>query len=66
MLRADIGVADLSLLFEQLQAVEVGDGERSRELRRRHLALLLDALRARWRRAAPGPAPAGRSWWRRY
>jgi AcrR family transcriptional regulator len=56
-LRDDVGVADLSLLFEQLQAIEVGDGERNRELRRRYLALLLHALHAHGAEPLPGPAP---------
>ncbi len=56
-LRADVGVADLTLLFEQLQAVQVGDGERSRELRRRYLALLLEALHAPGAEPLPGPPP---------
>lgn len=56
-LRGEIGVADLSLLFEQLQSIEVGDPERTRELRRRYLKLLLDALRAPDAEPLPGPAP---------
>jgi len=56
-LRDDVGVADVSLLFEQLQGIDVGDGDRSRELRRRYLALLLDALRAPGADPLPGPAP---------
>ena len=57
-LREDIGVADLSLLFEQLQSIEVGDADRSRELRRRYLALLLDALRSPGAQPLPGPPPS--------
>ena len=57
VLRRDVGVADLSLLFEQLQAIEVADADRSRELRRRHLALLLDALRRADADPLPGPPP---------
>jgi hypothetical protein len=44
-LRPDLEVDDLSLLFEQLATVRIGDEERTRQLRRRYLALLLDALR---------------------
>jgi AcrR family transcriptional regulator len=57
-LREDVEVADLSLLFEALQGIEVADPERSRELRRRYLALLLDALRDASAEALPGPAPS--------
>jgi hypothetical protein len=65
-LRADVGVADLSLLFEQLQSVDVGDPERSAQLRRRHLALLLDALRMPDAPPLPGPAPTWAEIRRRY
>ena len=56
-LRADIGVADLSLLFEQLAAVRVDDRRRTGELRRRYLALLLEGLRAPAGAPLPGPPP---------
>jgi hypothetical protein len=39
-LRPDIAVGDLSLLFEQLQAVQVGDPHRTGQLRHRYLSLL--------------------------
>jgi AcrR family transcriptional regulator len=58
VLRLDVEVADLSLLFELLQGVEVADAERSRELRRRYLALLLDALRMPGAEPLPGPGPS--------
>ncbi|HWE63765.1 MAG TPA: helix-turn-helix domain-containing protein [Chloroflexota bacterium] len=57
-LRADIEVGDLSLLFEQLQAVQVGDERRTSRLRHRYLTLLLDALHAASASPLPGPAPA--------
>ena len=57
-LREDVEVTDLSLLFEQLQGVDVADDDRSRELRLRYLALLLDALRMPQADPLPGPAPA--------
>jgi AcrR family transcriptional regulator len=56
-IRPDIEVDDLSMLFEQLAAVRVGDEARTRRLRRRYLALLLDALRARSGPPLPGPPP---------
>ena len=49
--RGDLQVDDLPMLFEQLASLRVGDRERTRALRRRYLALLLEALRA------PGAAP---------
>jgi AcrR family transcriptional regulator len=57
-LREDVEVTDLSLLFEQLQGVEVADDARSRELRLRYLALLLDALRMPDTEPLPGPPPS--------
>ncbi len=58
VLRADVEVNDLSLIFEQLAAVRLGDEKRSGRLRQRYLALLLEALRARSDNGAlPGPAP---------
>jgi AcrR family transcriptional regulator len=56
-LRAEIAVGDLALLFEQLQAVRVGNEQRTRQLRHRYLTLLLDALHAT---AAPLPGPPPR------
>lgn len=49
-LRPDVSSADLPMLLEQLTAVRVDDPARTVELRRRYLALHLDALR-------PGGAP---------
>jgi AcrR family transcriptional regulator len=56
-LRPEIEVGDLSLLFEQLQAIRVGDEARTSQLRQRYLALILDGLHAA---AAPLPGPAPR------
>jgi AcrR family transcriptional regulator len=56
-LRADIEVADLSMLFEQLAAIEVDDPVRTRELRYRYLALYLEALHDTTATPLPGPAP---------
>jgi hypothetical protein len=54
-LRTDIEVGDISLLFEQLQAVQVGDPQRTSQPRHRYLTLLLDALHSA--SAAPLPSP---------
>ncbi len=56
-LRDDIGVADLSLLFEQLQSVAIVDDYRSAQLRRRYLTLLLDSLQNAQAPPLPGPPP---------
>jgi hypothetical protein len=53
----DLTVDDLSFLFEQLAAVRVGDEDWTRQLRRRYLALLLDALHTPSTTPLPGPAP---------
>src|SRR5215217_1375922 len=45
-LRADITQEDVNLLFEQLRGVRLGDDERTADLQRRYLALMLQALRA--------------------
>ncbi|MBC9821339.1 TetR/AcrR family transcriptional regulator [Terrabacter sp. MAHUQ-38] len=45
-LRSDVGSADVPMLLEQLTAVRVDDHARTRELRRRYLALHLDGLRS--------------------
>jgi AcrR family transcriptional regulator len=58
-IRPDADVNDLGLIFEQLSSIQLGDRERTHELRRRYLALALDALRARPHDPLPGPAPSG-------
>ena len=64
--RADITGSDLSLLFEQLQALHVGDEQRTQQLRHRALALLLDALHATPAEPLPGPPPSWDELGRRY
>ncbi len=56
-LHPDLEVGDLSLLFEQLAAVRLADPARTAQLRRRYLALLLDALLAPAASPLPGPPP---------
>lgn len=60
VLRPDLVVGDLSLLFEQLAAVRLNDRDRTDQLRHRYLALLLDALRMPSAAPLPGPAPEWR------
>ena len=57
-IRIDVEVDDIALLLEQLAAVRVGDGERTRQLRHRYLVLLLDALHAPSGTPLPGPPPS--------
>jgi AcrR family transcriptional regulator len=56
-LRPDLAVDDLGLLLQQLAAVRVTDPARTAALRRRYLALMLDALRTPTPSPLPGPAP---------
>jgi AcrR family transcriptional regulator len=56
-LREEIEVGDLALIFEALQALQVGVPARAGALRHRYLALLLDALRTPGA-PLPGPAPS--------
>jgi AcrR family transcriptional regulator len=57
-IRPDVEAVDIALLFEQLAAVRVADEERTRQLRRRYLALVLDAIHASSGSPLPGPAPS--------
>ncbi|WP_336206567.1 TetR/AcrR family transcriptional regulator [Nonomuraea sp. LPB2021202275-12-8] len=58
VLRPDVTPADIALLFEQLASIKLGDAERTRQLRHRFLAMMLDSLRQPpAHRPLPGPAP---------
>ncbi|GAA2616970.1 TetR/AcrR family transcriptional regulator [Paractinoplanes durhamensis] len=62
-MRAGATAADITMLLEMCAAVRVPDTERTRELRRRYVTVLLDGLRAGGE--LPGPAPAvGELTWR--
>jgi AcrR family transcriptional regulator len=56
-IRGDLVVNDVGLLLEQVAALRIGDDERTHELRRRYLGLLLDAVRAPSDDPLPGPPP---------
>jgi AcrR family transcriptional regulator len=56
-IRSDIEVGDITLLLEQLAAVGVADEKRTRQLRHRYLALVLDALHTSSGTQLPGPPP---------
>ncbi len=56
-LRPDVEIGDIGWLFVPLQAIETGDPIRNRELRHRHLAILLDGLHTGSTAPLPGPPP---------
>lgn len=60
VLRPEIEVGDLSLLFEMLASIEIGDRARTMQLRQRYLTLLLEAMRPKGTGTGdlPGPAPS--------
>ena len=58
VLRPEIEVGDLSLLFEMLASIELGDRTRTMQLRQRYLTLLLEAMRPDGAGPLPGPAPS--------
>lgn len=58
ILRPDVTRNDIVLMLEQLGSLDVGDPVRSAALRRRHLAMISDGLRAQSvSRRLPGPPP---------
>ena len=56
-LRPDVEVDDVALLFEALASVRLAGAERTRELRRRYLRLVLNALHDSSMPPLPGRAP---------
>lgn len=56
-LRPGIDAHDVSLVFELVAAIRLAGRERTRELRRRYLAVILDGLRAANADRGPLPAP---------
>lgn len=56
-LRPGLEVHDLSLVFELVAGVKVGDRARTQQLRRRYLEVILDGLRAGQGAPLPGPPP---------
>ena len=56
-MRPDLDVDDLSMVFEQLASIRLGDQARTSELRHRYLALLLEAMRGPAAAPLPGPPP---------
>jgi AcrR family transcriptional regulator len=56
-IRTDVEPNDISMLFEQISNVHLGDEKRTRELRQRYLALALDGLRSDTGTSLPGRPP---------
>ena len=56
-LRPGIEVHDVSLVLEMLASIKLADRPRTEQLRRRHLAVILDGLRSQGREPLPGPPP---------
>jgi AcrR family transcriptional regulator len=57
LLRDDVTFLDVEFMLEFLASFRLGDAERSAELRQRHLAVIIDGLRAGQRTPLPGTAP---------
>ena len=57
VLRPDLALHDISLVFELVAAIRFADPTRTTELRHRYLALILDGMRVGGRDALPGPPP---------
>jgi len=58
-LRPDVVADDVPLILEGCAAIRVPDGARTKELRQRFLAALLDGLAAGDAGSLPGPPPGG-------
>jgi AcrR family transcriptional regulator len=58
--RADVTFLDVGYLLELLSMLRVGDAERTAAVRQRHLALIIDGLRA----GSPAPLPGEPPTWR--
>ena len=58
VLRPDVEVHDVSLVFELVAAIKFSDRERTLQLRHRYLEVILDGLRASGREQLPGPPPS--------
>lgn len=57
VLRPGVEVHDISLVFELVAAIKISDRARTAQLRRRHLAVILDGLRGMHHDPLPGPPP---------
>ncbi|HET8788864.1 MAG TPA: helix-turn-helix domain-containing protein [Actinomycetes bacterium] len=59
-IRPDLDVNDLSMVFEQVASIRMGDQARTSQLRHRYLALLLEAMHGPGDGPLPGPPPTWR------
>jgi len=57
LLRDDVTYLDVEFLLEFLASVKLGNASRTAELRQRHLAVVIDGLRAPGRTPLPGQPP---------
>jgi AcrR family transcriptional regulator len=57
LLRDDVTYLDIEFLLEFLASVKLGNASRTAELRQRHLAVVIDGLRAGGRTPLPGHPP---------
>jgi AcrR family transcriptional regulator len=57
LLREDVTYLDVEFLLEFLASVKLGNAGRTAELRQRHLAVVIDGLRAGGRTPLPGEPP---------
>jgi AcrR family transcriptional regulator len=57
LLRDDVTYLDVEFLLEFLASVKLGNAGRAAELRQRHLAIVIDGLRASGRTPLPGQPP---------
>ena len=57
LLRDDVTYLDIEFLLEFLASVRLGNAGRTAELRQRHLAVIIDGLRAGGRTPLPGQPP---------
>ena len=57
LLRDDVTYLDVEFLLEFLAGVKLGNASRTAELRQRHLAVVIDGLRAPGRTPLPGQPP---------
>jgi AcrR family transcriptional regulator len=56
-IRDDVELNDVLVMFEMIAAIRIGDERRTRQLRHRYLAVLLDALHQTPQASLPGPPP---------
>jgi AcrR family transcriptional regulator len=56
-IRPDVEMDDVSMLLEQIAAIQLGDEPRTRELRQRYLTVVLDGLGSRPGTPLPGRPP---------